>query len=571
MMVSLKRFVGGLPASLGLATILFPALGLVLGFVSQSPNPENTRVFLSALAGAQAGVLAIVFSVTVLGIQLIGTRYSPRMVGLFTDQPIFIYTFTLFVVSIALDLWLLYLVPPSFSQLHTAGVFAAAGLGFVAAYALFVFVRNAIKQSTPDGAIDTFVDWMTTGRYLDQVRNSVEDNSEYAHPMRPLYTLTMNALSRGERVTAERSLQEYGELVEETLHDFKRQEVFSEENPQVIDQLFGPVLKEHLHDITLQAEDHDENQMVGNATEWQYEIGNAGLGLPVDKVSRQAQSGLSEVIRDAPVDTGSLIASNSAWNHLGELLVDAADHPNPDIVWAVSSSISRNVGRQLWRVSDIRWHEHTMMRLYNHMETAQKALLEQYGEEVADVDMDWQYEHVPDDAPTRDNVEAVHRWRRALFDSTSAYMRFLIDEGRYPITEGNFKDSWKDICIVASKSPADDYATVLCQALIEIAFIDESEQPETGIPWATTIGRVKWEGDPDIVDTAFERILDYDYVEEEPGLFVMGNFEEHYQTYYQNLIQVQDYRPLNTRPKFDEIINDIKDQADERLATLQDS
>jgi len=570
---SWNRFVGGLPNSLSVATALLPAAGFLLGWFSIAPSPENTRLFLSTLAGAQAGVLAIVFSVTVLGIQMIGTRYSPRMISLFTDSPVFTYTFGLFVFSIAVDLWLLYLVPNSTGRLHTAGVFAVSGLGLAAAYALFVFVRTSIKQSTPEGAIDTFVDWMTADKYLKQVQESVENNSKNAHPMRPLYTLTMNALSSGERVTAERALQEYGELVEKTLQKLQDRDAFNEHDRQVLDELFGPVLREHLHDIALQTEDHDENQLVGQATEWQYKIGKAGLDLPIDLVSRQAQYGLSDIIRDAPVDTGSLIASNNAWRRLCELLVDAANKPDSQIVWHISSSISTGVNRQLWKTSDTHWYKSAMMDLYSNMENAHEDLLDQYGEEVAMVDMEWQYEHVPDDAPNREEVDAVYRWRTALLDTTSYFLQYAIKEGKYPITEGNFRTNWQNICVQATKSPANDYAVVLCQALIELAVIDYVELQEDGLHWASIIGRVKHSGDPEIVDEAFNRILEYDYIDEEPGVFVLGDLEEReerYATYYYNLLTLPDYQHLNTIANFEEIIDAVQEQTNETWSRLRE-
>jgi hypothetical protein len=566
-----KQFASSLPKSLLLLTFLLPVAGFALGYLVEfSTVPENTRLFLSALVGAQAGVLAIVFSVTVIGIQLIATRYSPRMISLFTDSPIFIYTFALFVFSIAVDLALLFSVPASSLRLHRAGVVGASGLGVTAAVALFVFVRTAIRQSTPDGAIDAFISGMTTEKYLSQVKQSVENDSETAHPMHPLYNLTMNALSGSERVTAEKALQEYGDLVQDTLADLENQDVFSQEDRKVVKELFEPVFKEHLHDIALHAEEKEENQIVGDAVEWQYKLGKDGLDLSNDKVASQAQFGLSDVLRDAPVETGTLISSNNAWDQLGQLLVDASEKPKPGIVWTIASSIETGVSRQLWKVSDVRWYEYSMTDLYRRMKSSQEALLKHYGEDVAQVDMQWQYEHVPDDAPNREEVRAVFKWRNTLLDTTEHFLRYLEKEGRLPITEGNFKDSWRDICIEASESPAEDYAVTLCQALIEIAMIDRYLLDENGIPWSSSIGRVKHKGNPEVVEKAFEQILEYDYEEKEPGPVFAGEMEEHRKKYYQNQLNLQDLPPLNTIPEFEQIIREIQQDADERLETLQD-
>ncbi|NLV03867.1 hypothetical protein GOC85_14965 [Haloferax alexandrinus] len=507
----------------------------------------------------------------VIGIQLIATRYSPRMISLFTDSPIFIYTFCLFVLSVALDLGLLYNVPLNSTRIFSAGIGAASGLAITAAVGLFVFVRTAIRQSTPDGAIDAFVSGMTSTKYLERMRESVESESEVAHPMHPLYNLAMNALSSGERVTAEKAVQEYGDLVLSIILELEERNTFEDEENQVRRQLFKPVFKEHLHDIALHAEEQNENQIVSNAIEWQYELGKEGLDLEIDRIARQAQFGMSDVLRDAPLETGSYISSNNVWEQIGQFLVDASDKPAPRIARNTASSIETNISSyQLHKISDARWYSHSMMRLYSKMEDAQEALLDHYAEDVANVDMEWQYEHVPDDIHNREEVYSVFEWRNTLLSTTASFLQYAIEEGQYPITDGNFKDSWQNICVEASKTPAEDYAITLCQALIEIAVIDRNHIEETGIPWSSTIGRVKHKGNPEIVEKAFERILQYDYVEKEPGPLFAGEMEERRQTYYQGQLNVQDTPTLNNRPDFPEEIEEIRREADERWNSLRD-
>jgi hypothetical protein len=209
-----------------------------------------------------------------------------------------------------------------------------------------------------------------------------------------------------------------------------------------------------------------------------------------------------------------------------------------------------------------------MTDLYRRMKSSQEILLKHYGEDVAQVDMQWEYEDVPDDAPNREEVRAVFKWRNTLLDTTEYFLRYLEKEGKLPITEGNFRNSWRDICIEASESPAEDYAITLCQALIEIAVIDRYLLDENGIPWSSSIGRVKHKGNPEMIEKAFERILEYDYEEEEPGSVFEGKMEKHYETYYKNQLNLQDLPPLNTIPEFKQIIREIQQEADERWETL---
>jgi len=104
--------------------------------------------------------------------------------------------------------------------------------------------------------------------------------------------------------------------------------------------------------------------------------------------------------------------------------------------------------------------------------------------------------------------------------------------------------------------------------------IQELTQPTiTGDP-PSDIAGVDWnaphKGNPEMVKKAFERILEYDYEEEEPGSVFEGKMEKHYETYYKNQLNLQDLPPLNTIPEFKQIIREIQQEADERWETLKE-
>lgn len=106
-----------------LATLIVLAIitaSLVAGIRTEpSPPPDNLRIFLSALAMVQATLVGIVFAVTILGIQLISDRYSARMMSVFYTHPILIVAFLIFLLSISLDLGLLFWFPSSADPLFT--------------------------------------------------------------------------------------------------------------------------------------------------------------------------------------------------------------------------------------------------------------------------------------------------------------------------------------------------------------------------------------------------------------------------------------------------------------------
>lgn len=573
------RFFRGLPRWLLSATIVVPIGFFGLGyFLGPTVATGNIRLFLSSLTTAQAGVLAIVFSITVIAIQLVSTRYSPRMVSLFIEAPMLKFTFWIFVGSIAFDLALLYLLPQTLTPYYLGGLFAAISISMIAVVSLYVFIRAFIWRSTPEGLIDTFVLNLTPEKYLRKCEEMVEDDQRSTHPLRPLYSMIMEALSNRERATADTALQEYGDIAETTLAAFIDQNVFERKNRHLANALYESVFKEQLHDIALHAEEVDESQLIGEATEVEYNLGKQGLESSDIRVSRQAIRGLTDLIIHAPVEENRYRVSNSAWDRLGDLLVDAAEYPRPNVVWSAASTIQSRVPWQLHRVPEIRRYEHSMTDLYRNMKQAHEHLLNHYDSDVASVEMEWQYEHVPDDVPNREVVSAVYKWREALFDSTTAFLHYRIEERRHPITEGNFRRAWQDICIQAADSEATEYAIVLCQALIEMAFIETVEQPfeqkevhsrlgidqdESRIFWIHQLAKVKAKGDSEVVDTAFEKILSYDYTSDEPPLMTIENMDETREKYYQNLLNVQEYSPLNTHSEFPDLIEELNQRADE--------
>lgn len=570
----LKRLQSEIPETLQIILLTLPTLGALIGWqIENGPGTESTRTILSTLAGGQAAILAIVFSVSVIGMQLVGQRYSPRLIVLFVESPIFVFTFALFLVSMGLNILLLFIQPGSPSAFYTAALVGTVGFALTAMLSLYFFVKGAVQASTPEGVIDSFVSAMTTDKYLHSVRESAEDSSERAHPFRPLYTLIMNTVSRGEFVAAERGLGEYSELAETTMAELDERGIFAEsdsdderfenESPDVIRGLFGPVCKDHLKDMSLHAANHEEYSIAQTAIESQFEIGKRGLELPIDSVSYQAQQGLSRTILESSIDSGTKEANYHAWKNQAKLLKNAAKKPHPSIIRAISSSIRNDVERQLRDVSEARKHQRAMTELFVGMKDAHCSLLTNYGEEINGAELDWHCGHVPDNAPNREALEAVHQFRSALIETTEYFLRVSIELGERPVRNWDFRHSWMQICVDASRSNAEDYAISLCQVLIEIAFIELMEFEEAG--WHKIIADLKDEGDSEIVDAAFERLKEYEHVDPDSVVRV-GSIEiDPNDTHYPNSISIKEYVPLNAQIGYSETIDEMQEMVEEEL------
>lgn len=173
-----------------LATVLLPGVLFTIGVISGTgADPATTRVLLSTLAGAQASVIAIVFAVTALGVQLIASRYTPRLISLFSRAPTLRFTLVIFALSIGFDLCLLYFAAEVPVRLQTGLVYAAAGLAIAAIVALYEFVQVALQRGTPEGIMAAFTTTLTPERYTHQVEQMAQSGSTEVHPLHPLYSM----------------------------------------------------------------------------------------------------------------------------------------------------------------------------------------------------------------------------------------------------------------------------------------------------------------------------------------------------------------------------------------------
>lgn len=426
------RFKAGiqeLPRWLRYTAVLLPFLGFIVGF-STGGQVQNTGLLLATLAGAQASVLAIVFAVTVLGIQLIAQEYSPRMIWLITKSSIFVFTFCLFVISVALDLLLL----ANFSsgqELLTGLVYASAGLATVAVLSLYAFIQTAINRLTPEGVVNAFLQELPPDTYYEQVKLNVENETARAHPLHPLYTLIMNGLSNRERVTVEVALQRYGEHAQEMLSSFIDVGRFSDTPNEIMNQLFAPVLEEHLIDIALHAQEMDESEIASSSIDWQYQLGSAGLETTNEIVTRQSVSGLSNNLRDTPFPSEANVVNFTSWRRLGDLLKDSAEYPAPRLAWFLLSQVDHRIGIQLRKDADPWVYDSAWLRFYRDFRDSHKTFLNHYAVHIAEVDLDWQYEAV-DDLPHQEAIELFEKFLNTFSDVNTNFVRYISDREDSP-------------------------------------------------------------------------------------------------------------------------------------------
>jgi hypothetical protein len=260
---------------------------------------ENIRALLTTLATAEASVLAIVFSVTVVALQLVVTRYSARLTSLFVKEPLFRTTFALFVSAITFNLLVVYLLPIQNSRLMNAVVGIAFALAAVSTFALYRFIRLMIQRSSPDDLISVLVEReLAPDEYLPATVAAF--NEIEVHPIRPLYRTIARAIELGEYQTAEQGIDGLRTVLTQTFEHLES-EHSEEDAAQYASAVSTEVLTEYISPILEQAYTHEQYDLVSDAVDDVEAVALDGLDRGFTDIAEDAAEGLGDAFDAAPL------------------------------------------------------------------------------------------------------------------------------------------------------------------------------------------------------------------------------------------------------------------------------
>lgn len=504
-----EKFLSELPNWLLATSIIVPTAFGISGYLFPvSASSANTRLFLSALAGAQASVLAIVFSVTLLSIQLATTRYATRMIPLFVKSPIFRFTLVVFLVSIAVDFVVLYNLPGATTPVSATAILLASGAAVVSAITLTVFIPRILYRSTPDGLIDAFEASLYFDAYSKKTEEYADTHARADHPLQPLHALTMSALSRREWATAERGLEGFTNIAEAVIPKLaNKDEVQSQRPSGQSRELFSMPLDDFLPEITLHAYEKNEQNIVRQSIQVQEDIGKTSFDNYHHYITVQAAEGLSNSIQEAPPTIEGNVIRQHAFSSLNEFLQDFANRPSPYHV----SEILRITDHQveiLFRKDAKKWVYHDiLLRYFNGalLET-QEISLHLYGSYLNEVDVSWRQQYLQGPFANSRLVDMFFKWRGTFVETTLHIFRYYEQNDEYPMAYGNFIGSWRRACSNAVESDAVEYAEVMCELFIESAYIGSTIDEDSHSSWVSRFASVK-QDNPGVVNAAFTRSM----------------------------------------------------------------
>ncbi|WP_277556222.1 DUF2254 family protein [Halobaculum limi] len=539
---------------------------------------QSVQGLLQTLVTAQASILAIVVSVTLLATQLVATNYAPRMSTLLLRTDQFRQTFGLFIGSISLDL-LVYLALGQAQHPVLSGLFYSTLVLFLLAlYSIYVFSIKMVAQSIPERLVGLFTQIISVDEYIDDVEAYAETLEANTHPLQPLFRYTMTALSKGEYSAAASALEHYLTYTADTLAEVEERGLLADQDFGASEEVFGPVLEDHLHLIAQHAAENDESQIRNTAIQGQVEIGTQGVGIgPQSRVTNQALRGLKNTIRDGPYTDRGYPSLNQCWKGVGELAKAASKVESSRTMLTARGIVRQRLRHSVRTVEEPGWMSDSSRVLFDHLCEAhtntldligESQLLEQFGPD----DLQGDGRQTPPDA-----VEQLRYCQQALFEYTSVFLEYRIQNGRWIPTEGNYKRAWQNLVIDTADTSATGLAVDLCEVLIQMAFIENTAKlPSVDRPtargidpvdlnevnhWVRELQRIEEKTDSDVVSQAFANLLSYEPVDPSRNHFIKtGEEEPERQELYQFDVSVDDYYELNTRDEYPDALRQLRDE-----------
>lgn len=472
-------------------------------FLNPAVESENIRALLTTLATAEASVLAIVFSVTVVALQLVVTRYSARLTSLFVKEPLFRTTFALFVGAIAFNLLVVYLLPAQSSRLTNAAVGVAFALAAVSTLALYRFIRLMIQRSSPDELIAVLIEReLAPDEYLQKTVAAFHEIE--VHPIRPLYRTVARAIELGEYQTAEQGIDGLRTVLIRTF-EYLENECSDENATQFATAVTTEVLTEYVPPILEQAYTHEQYDLVSDAIDDVEAVALDGLDRGFTDVTEDAAEGLGDAFDAAPLTWEGNRLRGPATETLVELTTATATRAD----YATFSSVFFHLNHQMTVLLRRRPDSNVTHRLvgdYYSREVVEifEALADRYGPDVQDQDINWISPTEGRKWTLPDEAESLRHFWREYASFTETVLRYRLSEEEYPFVEGSIDEGWRRIAECAADAGLDDLATLCCITTIQLAYrVDQLENGRLGM-WTNNLGRLRRDYDPTIVDRAFE-------------------------------------------------------------------
>lgn len=444
-------------------------IAVVLFFLPINYNTAQLSSVLTTLAVAQASVLAIVFSVSILGIQLVANRYSPRMIMLITSSISFQRTLLLLTVSIAVDLLLLLQLPLLSPRQRMVGLALVSGIAAASGATIFQYVNVILDLSTPEGLLSAYSERMTPEEYRREAEGSWNSN-RVSHPMQGPYSVVMSGLSNGEWSTAESGVIEYRNLSNRMITSLSETGHLRRSNNKSR-YYFNTPIEDHLPRIASKAIETGENDIALETVDVLNEIGETAINSQSDIIIVQISTGLRNILSEVPNDKQESVRGR-CYRIYSTTIVEMSEFPLVDPLQTTLSMYAGHIKRSLRNDLDPDRYRYDLNEFFRHcILQAHNNTLEQYHKFIIQQNVDWS------DKPTlTENKEIapfklIYTYRRYSTDVLSSIFNYYSRRGEWPGDTGEIIDVWGEIIKQGLDYGMEKYAEEICREHIEISYL----------------------------------------------------------------------------------------------------
>lgn len=436
-------------------------------FSGYTPSQQTARSVLSTLARIQAGIFAIVFSIVILGVRLSASRYSPRLAKSFSSDSTYRVTVGIFAFSIAIDIFVLYIVEAVSDTVLRATLATSVVLAAGSFALLFVFVNQILERTTPEGILSHIEDELTPELMVEEAELSANDASR-PDPFQTLISVINSTIEEHDRASSALGLSILGDRVSALIeHDGETEE------GSPIDQTIKYVCEDQIPMILEQAVDEGLNETAIESTETAEKIGEAAIKKKSDRAVEHTVRGQAGLVDNLPFETSVERVRTEVIDTSQELVEGAVKNQVYDgaaigarfLGWTASSSIMKR------EVEDPRNNSYTSL-LVLHFPRLISAVAESNTEVNDPSHNQWLRVQMSD---SFESVSAVERLIGSVYSSmaelTSAAIRYEIRTGQQIVNWERVASGWSTGLDALSQIELDEMAQLWFGTTLYLEYI----------------------------------------------------------------------------------------------------
>ncbi|WP_238992728.1 DUF2254 family protein [Halorubrum distributum] len=404
------------------ALLIFPVYAY---FLNMDLSAVGTSIF-STLAGIQATIFAIVFSVVILGVQLSTSQYSPRLPDLFRSDTVYLRTVGVFAVSIGTSLLGLFAYGYVDGFWIELWLYSSGLLAIVAFVSLFDFVDRTLEQSTPEGILDRLEDDLTASQIIDQAEASSDDYRE-PDPFLVILSVINSQINERDAAAVYLGLDIISRRVSELLAECSVEML--EEDAPVGDSLEDLCTNRltSTGETAVSAELEEGATEVVSALET---IGRAGVDKSLERPVLLPVRGLSDLVLDLGHDGIDERVRGEAIESAKDMLQNAAEAG----LWNGTGKATRYLGWQLANSVHVRDENQNYDRRYtsaviNYFPGILRKLVDSTADTIDDDTTNWSSPHPGGAHDSYSEARALQAVYISVAELTGAFLRYELRTG----------------------------------------------------------------------------------------------------------------------------------------------